>query len=286
MIPKASFRSLVEADDILVLPAAHDALSARLIESAGFDAYFVGGFQIAGVHFGVPDVGLIGLGDIAPIARNIISASNLPVMVDIDDGYGDLKNVVRTLNTYEDMGAGCVFMEDQVSPKRCGHMAGKRIISTKDMQDKIRVAASERRNPDTFIVARTDAIATDGLDEALRRGEAYLEAGADGLFIEAPTTMDDLLAIPQKLDAPLLANMLEGGITPLLKPHDLQDAGYAMSLYGLQLLMPMARMMEDMLRDLKAGNLDRVGQGYTFEEFKSAVGFDAWTRIEKYAEQN
>ena len=281
MNKKSSFRSLIERDEILVLPAAHDALSARLIETAGFEAYFVGGFQIAGVHFGVPDVGLIGLGDIAPIARNIVGASSLPFMMDIDDGYGDLKNVVRTLHTYEDMGAGCVFMEDQVSPKRCGHMAGKRIIPIEDMAAKLRVAARERRDPDTFIIARTDAIATDGMDEALRRAEAYLEAGADGLFIEAPEMVDDLLAIPGKFGAPVLANMLEGGKTPILKPKELEDAGYALAIYGLHLLMRMTRIMEEMLADLKSGELELTGKGSSFEEFKAAVGFDDWTRIEK-----
>lgn len=280
MSQRQSFRELLDSEMPLVMPGAHDALSARLIEQAGFKAYFVGGFAVVGIHFGVPDVGLVGLGEIASVMRNIMNASTLPVMMDIDDGYGDVKNVVHTLHTYEDMGVGSVFIEDQVSPKRCGHMEGKRIVPSADMEAKIRAAIGERKSADTFIIARTDARATDSLDEALRRGDRYLSAGADGLFIEAPLNVEEMETISRHFDVPLLANMLEGGKTPILKPAELRELGYGMAIYGISLLMHITRQMQDVLADLKSEDLALSGQGATFEQYKNVVGFDQWSEIE------
>src|ERR1700752_4746289 len=190
-----SFRSVLASEKFLTLPGAHDAISARLIERAGFKAYFIGGFPLVGARFGVPDIGLMGLGGVGSGIRDIMSACDLPVLVDCDNGYGDVKTVVHVINFYERLGAQAVFFEDQASPKRCGHIAGKRLLTSQEMETNIRAAAENKVNPDTFIIARTDAREVYGLDEALRRGERYERAGADALFIEAPINIDEMARI-------------------------------------------------------------------------------------------
>ena len=190
-VPTAEiFRKLAETEKPFVLPGVHDGLSARLAELAGFRGVFMGGFASLGARHAVPDVGLMGLADISAIARDVRAATSLPFMVDADDGYGDAKNVIHTVRTYERLGAQAIFLEDQVSPKRCGHLAGKRIVSADRMVTKIRAAAAERSS--LFIVARTDARSVAGMDEALRRGELYLRAGADAIYIESPESVAEL----------------------------------------------------------------------------------------------
>src|SRR5262245_28891681 len=195
MTKKPTWRELLAREKPLVLPGAHDALSARLIEQAGFAAYVIGGFPVVGARYGVPDIGLCGLGEISAGIRDIMNATDLPVLIDADDGYGDVKNVTRTVQTYERMGASAIFIEDQVAPKRCGHMAGKDVVPAEFMEKKLRAAAAARDSKETFLIARTDARAIHGLDDALRRGERYLKAGADGVFIEAPESPDELARI-------------------------------------------------------------------------------------------
>jgi len=198
MTARPRWRDLLGPNGPLLLPIAHDALSARLIERAGFKAYSVGGFALVGARFGLPDIGLVGLAEMAQGVRDIMAASDLPILVDGDDGYGDVKNVSRTIGTYEQMGVSAVFIEDQVAPKRCGHMAGKDVIPSELMEAKIRAAAAAREGSDLFLIARTDARAVHGLDEALRRGERYLKAGADGLFIEAPQSVEELRIVGER----------------------------------------------------------------------------------------
>lgn len=278
---RKSWKQLVSGDKSLLLPCAHDALSARLIEQAGFSAYSIGGFPLVGARYGLPDVGLVGLGEMAAGMRDIIAATDLPVMVDADNGYGDAKNVARTLRTYEEMGVAAIFFEDQVAPKRCGHMAGKDVVPTEVMVEKIRIAAAARRNPDTFILARTDARAIHGLDDALRRGERYLEAGADGLFIEAPQDMGELETVGRTFaGVPQLANMLEGGRTPLVAPDELKAMGFSMVAYPTTLIFRVARTIQTALADLAAGRLKLEGEGVDFETFKQIVGFGDWAAWE------
>jgi 2-methylisocitrate lyase-like PEP mutase family enzyme len=282
-----TFRQLVASERPLVLPGAHDAISARLIERAGFNAYFIGGFPLVGARFGVPDIGLVALGEIGSGIRDIMSASDLPVLVDCDNGYGDVKTVVHTINFYERLGAQAVFFEDQVSPKRCGHIAGKRLVTPEQMEANIRAAAENRLNPDTFIIARTDAREVYGLDEALRRGERYARAGADGLFIEAPTSVEEMRTIGGAFDVPQLANMLEGGRTPLLRPSELEDLGFRIVIYGISPLMHAVRAMQEVLSFLSKGDISFAGGGVGFEEYKSIVGFDRWADIEnRYQPEN
>ena len=274
------FRELVASERPLVLPGAHDALSALLIREAGFKAFFIGGFPVAGVRYGWPDIGLAGLRDFADAYRDILAVTDLPVLVDADNGYGDVKNVVHTVHTLERLGAQALFFEDQVSPKRCGNIAGKSLVSTEEMCAKIRAAAGERMSPDTFLIARTDAREVHDLDEALRRGEQYLRAGADGLFIEAPLNVDEMERIGKAFDVPLLANMLEGGRTPILRPDQLEELGFRIVIYGISLLMRITQTMRETLADIKTGELKLSGTGVSFDDYKHIVDLPAWSRIE------
>jgi 2-methylisocitrate lyase-like PEP mutase family enzyme len=275
------FRELVASERPLVLPGAHDALSALLVKRAGFKGYFVGGFTVSGVRYGVPDIGLLGMRDFAEAYRDILAVSDLPVLVDADNGYGDMKNIVYLLHTYERLGAHALFFEDQVSPKRCGHMVGKQLIATEEMEGRIRAAAQNRLNPDTFLIARTDAREVHGLDEALRRGERYIRAGADGLFIEAPVSVEEMERIGRAFDVPQLANMLEGGRTPILPPAELERLGFRIVIYGISLLLRIAATMERALEDLKAGRIPPRDTPMPFDHYKDIVEFGKWAEIER-----
>jgi len=203
-------------------------------------------------------------------------------MVDTDNGYGDVKNVSHTIQGYEALGVSALFMEDQTAPKRCGHMSGKSVIDASDMAAKIRAAVGARRNPDTFIVARTDARAVHGLDEALRRGEMYLEAGADGLFIEAPENVEELAKVGRTFQGvPQIANIVEGGgQTPVLPPDELYRLGFMMVTYPTTVLFRVARTIEKALADLKTGNAMSGGDSVDFSAFKDITGYSNWARID------
>jgi 2,3-dimethylmalate lyase len=282
---RPTWKELLARGEPLVLPNAHDALSARLIERAGFSAYTIGGYALVGARYALPDIGLAGFGEMAAGMRDIMAATSLPVLVDCDDGYGDGKNVARTVQTYEAMGAAAMFVEDQKAPKRCGHMAGKDVIDPAIMADKIRAAAAARRNPDTFLIARTDARAVHGLDDALRRGEMYLKAGADGLFVEAPQTVEELARVGREFSGvPQIANMVEGGgRTPMLPADELYRLGFAMIAYPVSLIFRVARTIENALADLKAGRSAIENEGVDFEAFKDIAGLAHWAEFERQA---
>jgi 2-methylisocitrate lyase-like PEP mutase family enzyme len=280
-VKSPTIRELAQSEKPLVLPGAHDALSALLIKEAGFKGFFIGGFQTAGARYGLPDIGLAQLGEFSAAYRDIISACDLPVLVDADNGYGDVKNAVHLLNTYESMGVQALFIEDQVSPKRCGHMAGKQVVPAAEMEAKLRAMAANRMNPDTFIVARTDARAIHGMDEALRRAERYVRAGADGVFIESMLNEDEIARAVREVETCHVANMLEGGITPILKPAVLGQMGYRIVLYGITLLLRVTRTMQLALADLKSGELKLVGTGTPFDEYTKIVGVEKWRKIEQ-----
>lgn len=278
---KKTFRDLLQCEGPLVLPGAHDALSARLIAQAGFPGYFIGGFPVVGARHGVPDIGLKGLGEISGAVRDIMAACDLPVFVDIDDGYGDVKNAVHTMHTYERLGVAAMQIEDQKWPKRCGHMAGKQVVPAEEMEAKIRAMAAERMSPDTFLWARTDSRGPLGLDEALRRAERYLRAGADGLFVEAPRTLEELERVGRAFDVTQAANPLEGGVTPILPPQALHDLGFKVVIYGINLLLHATRTMQRVLDDIRTGTFAMQGKGASFKEYLDAVGFDAWAAIDE-----
>ena len=278
-----TWKELLAGGEPLLLPCAHDALSARLIERAGFRAYSIGGYALVGARHALPDIGLIAYGEMSAGVRDIMAASRLPVLIDCDDGYGDVKNVACTVAGYEAMGASAIFFEDQRAPKRCGHMAGKSVIEAEAMARKLRAAVAARRSADLFIIARTDARAVHGLDEALRRAEMYLNAGADGLFIEAPQSVEELARIGQSFQGvPQLANMLVGGgRTPILPPAELARLGFAMVAYPTSLIFAVAHAMEKTLADLRDGRLASAEQTLSFEQFKDITGLAQWSEIEQ-----
>lgn len=278
-----TWKELLAGGEPLLLPCAHDALSARLIERAGFRAYSIGGYALVGARHALPDIGLVAYGEMSAGVRDIMAGSRLPVLIDGDDGYGDVKNVVHTVAGYEAMGASAIFIEDQRAPKRCGHMAGKSVIETEAMARKLRAAVAARRSTDLFIIARTDARAVHGLDEALRRAEVYLNAGADGLFIEAPQSVEELARVGQSFQGvPQLANMLVGGgRTPILPPAELARLGFAMLAYPTSLIFAVAHAMEKTLAELREGRLASAEQPLSFEQFKDITGLAHWGEIEQ-----
>ena len=279
-MPARMFRELLAKDGPLILPGAHDALSARLIQQAGFDGYFIGGFPLVGARYGVPDIGLKGLGEISSGIRDIVQASSLPVFVDADDGYGDVKNVVHTVHAYERLGVAALQIEDQRWPKRCGHMAGKVVVPAEEMEAKVKAATSERMRPETFIWARTDARGPLGLDEAMRRAERYLRAGADSVFIEALRSVEEMETVGRAFDVPLQANPLAGGVSPILRPEEYHALGFKVIVYGINLLMQVTKQMMLALEDIRSGRFELTGTGASFAEYLSAVGFDDWAEIE------
>jgi 2-methylisocitrate lyase-like PEP mutase family enzyme len=285
MPAKPTWKELLARGEPLLLPCAYDALSARLIERAGFAAYSVGGYALVGARHALPDIGLVAFGEMSAGIRDIMAASSLPVLIDCDDGYGDAKNVARTIAGYEAMGVSAIFMEDQRAPKRCGHMAGKEVIDAEAMAAKLRAAVDARRSADFFIIARTDARAVHGLDEALRRAEIYLKAGADGLFIEAPQTIDELTQVGRAFQGvPQLANMVEGGgRTPVLPPSELYRLGFAMVAYPTSLIFRVARAIENALADLKAGSPASKNESVDFEAFKDITSLAHWAEVEHRA---
>lgn len=281
---KKSFRSIVAGavseKRMLIVPGAHDALSAKIIEKVGFDCYFIGGFPVVGSRYGVPDIGLKSFGEIYPAVHDIIGASSLPAFVDCDDGYGDVKNTVSTLHAYERLGASALMFEDQKWPKRCGHMAGKNVVPAEFMEQKIRAATSERINRDTFIFARTDSRAVYGLDEALHRAERYLKAGADGLFIEAPQSVEELATVAKAFDVPQICNPLVGGRTPLVDMREFERMGFSVAVMGLDTIMHAAKAIEAVLTDMKAGTFSKRHDGMEFERYKTMVDYSDWETLD------
>ncbi len=230
------FKELVLDDEILVLPGAYDALSAKIVEQAGFRAVTFGGYGASGSLLAKPDVSLLTMTEMVQQARYVAEAVEIPLFVDGDTGHGNVTNVARTVREFERAGVAGLFIEDQVFPKRCGHMEGKQVIPTEEMIVKIRAAVDARTDGDLTIMARTDALAVYGIDEAIERGNRYAEAGADIVFIEAPPSVEDMRRVCREVKAPMLANMVEGGKTPILTPGALQEIGYSIVAYPLSTL--------------------------------------------------
>ncbi|MBX6342311.1 MAG: isocitrate lyase/phosphoenolpyruvate mutase family protein, partial [Thermomicrobiaceae bacterium] len=222
----ARLREALARPGALVVPGAVDALNARLVEEAGFDAVYATGAGIANALLGLPDLGLATMSEILEQVRRIVAAVSIPVVADVDTGYGNPLNVYRTVQEFERAGVAAIQIEDQVSPKRCGHFSGKEVIPEEEMIRKIAAAREARRDDALVLIARTDALATHGLDEAVRRGRAYAAAGADLIFVEAPRSDAELAALPPAIPAPLVANMTEGGLTPLHSAAELAAMGY------------------------------------------------------------
>jgi len=279
---RPAWKEVLDRHSPLLLPVAHDALTARLIQLAGYPAYQIGGFALVGAHFAYPDIDMTHYGENSMVIRNIISASSLPVLVDADDGYGDAKNVWRTVQGYEEMGASAIFIEDQVAPKRCGHMANKQVVSAETMVSKLQAAAAARRNPDTFILARTDARDPLGLDEALRRAELYIKAGADGVYVEALHSIEELERTGNVLKgSPLATSILEGGgKTPWIDPEELYRLGFSMILYPTSVIFRVTRTIQRALEDLIEHRPMPPRDSVTFHDYEEIMRMPFWAEIE------
>jgi len=256
--PATVLRRLLAEDRLLLVPGAANALAARVIEDVGFEAVYVTGAGIANTFLGAPDIGLVTLTELAQHVDAMAEAVSVPLIVDADTGFGNALNVGRTVRLLERAGAAAIQLEDQASPKRCGHFAGKRLVPAAEMVQKIRAAVDARDDADVCIIARTDARVVEGLDRALERAEAYRAAGADVLFVEAPQSRAELLAIPRRVPGPHVANMVEGGLTPLLPAADL--AGFSLVLFANVALQAAVRGMQDVLTELRdSGGIAGVG---------------------------
>jgi 2-methylisocitrate lyase-like PEP mutase family enzyme len=272
--PRAALRRLVERRAGLVVPGAYDGVSARLVERAGFEAVYMTGYGTSAARLGLPDLGFAGLADMVENVRQIAAAVRIPLVADADTGYGGALAVERTVRLYETAGVAALHLEDQVWPKRCGHLAGKEVVPREEMEAKIRAAAAARRDPDLLLIARTDAIAVSGFDDALARAEAYAKAGADVLFVEAPTTLGQIEAIPRTLAVPCLFNYAPGGRSPLPPVRELAALGYAIVLLPVQTLFAASRAITEYLDALRrtgepAGLDDRLTP---FADFNALFG--------------
>jgi 2-methylisocitrate lyase-like PEP mutase family enzyme len=275
-------KDLLAARKAMIMPGAANALTARIIAGQGFDAVYVTGAGIANTHYGLPDIGLVSLKEVVDHVSLMRDVVDVPLLVDGDTGFGNAVNVVRTVEQFEKAGANGIQLEDQVSPKKCGHFSGKAVITTDEMVQKIRAAVDSRRDQDFQIVARTDACAIDGLEAALDRAHAYIEAGADATFVEAPTSAADLARIAGELRVPQIANMVFGGKTPLCSQADLAEMSFGGVLYANAALQVSVRAVADMLAVLKeTGSLEGITDRLaTFDERQLLVDKDKYDALE------
>jgi methylisocitrate lyase len=284
MKSRQSLREQLEnKNKIMVLPGVFDALSARIAEQVGFEAMFQTGYGSSAALLGMPDFGFLNASETVDNARRIIRAVSVPVLVDADTGYGNPLNVWRIVRDLENLGAAGIFLEDQIWPKRCGHMAGKDVISKDDYIPKLKAALEARRSKDFVIVARTDARAPIGLGEAIERGKAYRKAGADVIFVEAPTSIQELKKVADEIDAPLVANMIEDGVTPNLPASELLKLGYRVAVFPLSGLYSATYAMREVFEELKKTGATKQTRKMmvTFEDFNRFIDLQKYTDLEK-----
>lgn len=283
--PRARLRELLGAGEPLVAPGAYDALSARLVEQAGFSAVYMTGFGTTASLIGRPDVGLLSGSEMVDNAARIVSAVDVPVIADADTGYGNAINVLRTVRAYEQAGVAGIHLEDQVMPKKCGHLSGKSVIAKEEMVGKVRAAASARSDEDFLLIARTDAAAASGLDDAIDRAEAYAEAGADVLFVEAPTDEAGVARIAGELRdvAPLVFNWAEGGRTPPLALERIAELGFSLVLFPIGTLLAATAGMRALLSTLRADGTPAAALPDlpSFGEFTDLIGLPEVRELEQ-----
>jgi 2-methylisocitrate lyase-like PEP mutase family enzyme len=262
----------LQSDEILVVPAAFDMVSAKIIEKEGFEAVYLSGFGQSASHLGLPDAGMMSFSEIAERIHNMANAVSCPLLADGDTGYGGIINVKRTVEEFEWAGASAIQIEDQEIPKRCGHTQGKKLIPPQEMALKIEAAAAARRSDDFLIIARTDARSVSGFQDALNRGKMYEKAGADVIFIESPQSVEELRIVGQTFDRPAMANMVDGGKTPFASVRELQDMGFSLVAFAVTCLLAAAKAMEKVMRLLKE-------EGTIKGMREDLMGFDAFNRL-------
>jgi 2-methylisocitrate lyase-like PEP mutase family enzyme len=283
--PASRLRTRLGAPGLLLAPGVFDGLSARIAAAVGFEALYASGGAIAR-SAGVPDLGLLSVAEVLTRLREIVEATDLPVIADADAGYGNALNVFRTVREFERLGVAALHIEDQVSPKKCGHYAGKALITADEMVGKLRAAQDARRDPDLVLIARTDARAVEGLEGAVRRGNLYAQAGADVIFVEAPESEDELRAIAREVRAPLLVNMFQGGRTPLVAPGVLAEMGYRIMIVPSDLQRAAIRGMQEAAAAIRTtGSAASLGERLAgFDERDALVDLAVWQdRERRYA---
>ena len=274
--------NLIKSKKPLVIPGVYDAIGAKIAEKVGFDAMFQTGYGTSATLFGMPDYGFIGATETVDNARRISNAISVPLIVDSDTGYGNALSVWKLVKELEATGAAGIFLEDQKWPKRCGHMQGKEVIPQEEYTEKLGAAIDARENKDFIIVARTDSRATEGLDKAIERGLENKKTGADAVFIEAPRTLDEMKRIGKEIKAPLVANMIEGGATPMNSAKTLNKIGFNIILYPLSVLFANTFATMNILQELKnTGTTTKYKQKVVdFDQFNSLVELDKFKKME------
>jgi methylisocitrate lyase len=278
-----ALRKMLNSPGIIRAPGAYDAWSARLVEMAGFPVVYMTGYGVSASVIGQPDIGLLTMTEMAAQARNMAAALSVPLIADGDNGYGGALNVVRTVREYEGAGVAAIQLEDQVMPKRCGHMEGKQLVPKEEMVAKVRAAVHARKDPDFVIIARTDARAVNGFDDAVERSLAYADAGADVIFFEAPQSEAEMAAVARVVGKPLLANMVEHGKTPFLTGERLAAIGYKIVIYPVSTLYAVTKAVQELLAELKGqdtteGCREKMAK---FPEFNALIGLAKARELEK-----
>lgn len=285
MMTKAEiFREEFAKPGLLLRPCAYDPLTAILIQQAGFRVMGTSGYAVSAVTIGQPDLGLLSFGETFEQCRRIIAAVDVPVDVDADTGYGNAENTYWTVRKFAETGAGAVRIEDQTWPKRCGHMAGKNVIEVEEMAGKIRAArkAVAETDPALMIGVRTDSLAVEGLNGTLKRIEIYAESGADYIYVECPTTLDEIGILVRNSPKPISLNVIPGGKSPLYDPRDLEKVGVKYLSVPMICLYPAVKAAQTALRALKSNDMQRIRElGVSWSEFNGIVGLDGWQRLEK-----
>ncbi len=277
----ARFRELLEQPGIIRSLGAHDVFTALIVEQAGFETVFIGGFGTSASQLGLPDLNFLTMTEMADAVRRMAGRLSIPVIADGDTGHGDLHQVQRTVEAFEAAGAAGILLEDQVAPKRCGHFGEKKVIPTDDMVMKIKAAVKARSNPDFVIFARTDARQMNGLDDAIDRVNRCCHAGADIAFIEAPQSVAELEAVSKRVKFPLFANMLSGGDTPILSVNELEQLGYKIVVCPIESLMVCAKAMRELCETWKTtGRVDELANAaMTFGELKQLLGVERYLKL-------
>ncbi len=276
-------RDLFAQKNFVVAPGAHDALTAAIIGKLGFDAVYMTGYGQSASHLGRPDVGLMTMSEMVMRAANMVEAAGIPVIADADTGFGNAVNVMRTVREYEKAGVAVIQLEDQVMPKKCGHMIGRQIVGLDEMVGKIKAAVDARENPDFMIMARTDARTTQGIEAAIERGLAFKEAGADIVFIESPESKEEMKLINEKIPGLTLANMVEGGRTPMFKNAELKELGYNLVIYPTASTYATTKAMVDLWEGLKRDDTTETmieSSMIPFERFNELIGLPRIQEIE------
>jgi 2-methylisocitrate lyase-like PEP mutase family enzyme len=283
MNPRQTLKQLLKRNKLLVAPGCFDGLSARLVQEAGFEAAYLSGGAVAR-SMGIPDIGLVTMSESIDRAVQVVSAINIPIIADADTGYGNAFNLVRSVREFERAGVAAIHIEDQITPKRCGHLDGKEVISLSEMAKKLEAALATRTDPDFCIIARTDARGVNGFDDAVKRANAFAKLGVDAIFFEAPQSEDELAEIPQRVpNIPLLVNVFKGGKTPMLPMERLEKMGYRIAIYPSETQRAAIHAMRTALSTLKReGTTESIDAALTtFKERDKVVGLDDWNKIER-----